>query len=386
MGEIWWLRGFFKKWGTRKEILYYYWRAHHEEQERFRQEIFAEEKAFAEVVMNNCMEHPMISVIIPIYNAEKTLQRCLDSVITQTYQNLEIILINDGSTDSSLDTCILFAERDSRIKVIDSQNQGVSKARNLGMDTANGEYFGFVDSDDWIEPEFFETLCNGYMMGNNSSLSVVGVATDSWKQYLNILCNNKNHCILSYEKAIDEITKTHGLRGYLWNKLFHKTDIRLNESISVCEDLEFVIRYLSFFKAKPNGVVVQNCCLYHYYLNNLAPSSDCLRYGFLRQQTAYLAYNEILENLPDGMDFLHDRIKFYIFRLSYTLLVAWYFIPKNERDDDKFEQYKIKMVQDNFNQYYRYNKYETSIKWRSKFLLMKVFPVIMPKLLFINQS
>lgn len=326
----------------------------------------------------------MISVIIPIYNSEKTLPRCLDSVITQTYQNLEIILINDGSTDSSLDTCILFAERDSRIKVIDSRNQGVSKARNLGMDTANGEYFGFVDSDDWIEPEFFETLFNGFKMGNNSCLSVVGVATDSWKQYLNILCNNELHCTLSYEEAIDEITKTNGLRGYLCNKLFHRTDIRLNESISVCEDLEFNIRYLSFFKTKPIRVVVQNFCLYHYCSNNLAHSYEYNRYGFLRQQTAYLAYHEILENLPDGMDFLHDRIKLHILRLSYTILVAWYFIPKNERNDDNFEKYKIKMVQDNFNQYYRYNKYETNIKWRSKFLLMKVFPVFVPKLLLFN--
>ena len=101
---------------------------------------------------------PLLSVIIPVYNSELYLDRCLQSLLNQTYQNLEIILINDGSTDQSLSMCQSFEKNDSRIKVIDQQNGGVSVARNRGMQEACGKLITFVDSDDWIEPDMYEIL------------------------------------------------------------------------------------------------------------------------------------------------------------------------------------------------------------------------------------
>ena len=106
------------------------------------------------------MNTPKVSVIIPVYNVEPFLERCLGSVLSQTYANIEIILINDGSTDKSPQICDEYAKKDSRIVVIHKQNGGQSDARNFGLDICKGDYISFVDSDDWIEPTYIEDLLN----------------------------------------------------------------------------------------------------------------------------------------------------------------------------------------------------------------------------------
>ena len=102
----------------------------------------------------------LISVIVPVYNVEDYLDRCIESIINQTYKNLEIILVDDGSTDSSGKKCDEYALRDGRIKVFHKENGGVSSARNMGLDIATGDYIGFVDSDDLLEHNMYEMLLN----------------------------------------------------------------------------------------------------------------------------------------------------------------------------------------------------------------------------------
>lgn len=104
------------------------------------------------------MRNPLISVIVPVYNIEKYLPRCIESIRKQTYNNLEIILVNDGSTDTSGTICDEFAKKDERIRVIHKENGGSSSARNAGIENAKGEYLGFVDSDDYIESEMYEKM------------------------------------------------------------------------------------------------------------------------------------------------------------------------------------------------------------------------------------
>ena len=99
-----------------------------------------------------------ISVVVPVYNVEKYLKECIDSIINQTLEDIEIICVNDGSTDSSLEILNNFAEQDNRIKVITQSNQGLSAARNTGIKYANGEYISFIDSDDYIDTSLYETL------------------------------------------------------------------------------------------------------------------------------------------------------------------------------------------------------------------------------------
>ena len=104
------------------------------------------------------ISEPLVSVIIPIYNAEKYVSKCIESIINQSYCRLEILLINDGSTDKSAEICDTYAHMDERIKVIHKLNEGVSSARNLGIDEANGEFLSFVDSDDWLMPLAYERI------------------------------------------------------------------------------------------------------------------------------------------------------------------------------------------------------------------------------------
>ena len=99
-----------------------------------------------------------VSVIIPIYNAEKFLSLCLESIINQTYKNLEIVLVNDGSLDNSIEICRQYAERDNRIKIIDDKNRGVSYARNKGIEKATGQYILFIDSDDIVKKNYIDIL------------------------------------------------------------------------------------------------------------------------------------------------------------------------------------------------------------------------------------
>lgn len=116
----------------------------------------------------------LISVIVPVYNVEKYLRKCIDSILSQTYTNLEIILVDDGSVDNSGRICDEYKEKDSRIVVIHKENGGLSSARNAGIDMAHGEYIGFIDSDDYIDSDMYEELYKN-MQDNNADLSICGI-------------------------------------------------------------------------------------------------------------------------------------------------------------------------------------------------------------------
>src|SRR5699024_3764138 len=115
-----------------------------------------------------------ISIIIPIYGVEKYIDRCVNSVVNQTYRNLEIILVDDGSPDNCPSICDEWAKKDRRIKVIHKKNGGLSDARNVGMNSATGELIGFIDSDDWVCEEMYQLLYEN-MKQNDSDISACGV-------------------------------------------------------------------------------------------------------------------------------------------------------------------------------------------------------------------
>ncbi len=104
------------------------------------------------------LENELISVIVPVYNCEQYLEECIDSIIGQTYKNLEVILVDDGSTDLSGEICDRYAKKDCRIKVIHQKNSGAQAARSTGIENANDKYMGFVDSNDWVDENMFEVL------------------------------------------------------------------------------------------------------------------------------------------------------------------------------------------------------------------------------------
>ena len=115
------------------------------------------------------MSDSLISVIVPVYNSEQTLHRCIDSILGQTYRNFELLLINDGSKDRSGEICDEFARQDSRVKVFHKENGGVSSARNVGLDNARGDWVTFVDSDDWVG----DTYLDNYSIKDNNSIDLI---------------------------------------------------------------------------------------------------------------------------------------------------------------------------------------------------------------------
>lgn len=175
------------------------------------------------------MYEDKISIIVPIYNVELYLRRCLDSILNQTYSNLEIILVDDGSTDKSGKICDEYAKNDSRIKVIHKNNGGLSDARNEGLKIARGKYVGFVDSDDWIELDMYECLYD-MLQKFDADISICGAnSVDNKKREFNT--GKEIQCIKGYKDITifedSQIMKAHlhfknEINSGVWNKLYKR--------------------------------------------------------------------------------------------------------------------------------------------------------------------
>lgn len=167
------------------------------------------------------MKEEIISVIVPVYKVEKYIRKCIDSIINQTYKNLEIILVDDGSPDNCPQICDEYAQKDSRIKVIHQENMGVSVARNNGLDIATGKYIGFVDSDDYIESTMFEDLLDA-LVNNDAQMSICNfnVITDKEKYIRNKYPNTKTY---NKKEILRELILDKNIQSYPWNKLYTKT-------------------------------------------------------------------------------------------------------------------------------------------------------------------
>lgn len=167
------------------------------------------------------MKKPLISVIVPVYKVEKYLNRCIKSIVEQTYNNLEIILVDDGSPDYCPAICDAWAEKDSRIKVIHKENGGLSDARNAGMKAANGELIGFVDSDDWIEQDFFQRLYCA-MVENGADVAECATAYDTEKGELLRVRKEATDSLLERKEALRRLVLEDGVYQTVWNKLYRR--------------------------------------------------------------------------------------------------------------------------------------------------------------------
>ena len=239
------------------------------------------------------MQESMVSVIVPVFNAEQYLTECLDSLLSQTYRNLEIILIDDGSGDSSLVLCQDYAKSDKRVRVLSQENRGVSAARNRGIAEAKGKYITFIDADDWVEPEHVQQLVLG-LQGGKYDCSVCGY----WLEYSQHKEQRKLPCIsfLSADQAINKMFSTRFFQGFLCNKLFKVSIIRLhriecNEMLYYLEDFLFCATY--FFYSKE--VYCIDFSTYHYrqHKDSAVWRSVATAEWFERRMTAILAWNAV---------------------------------------------------------------------------------------------
>lgn len=197
-------------------------------------------------------EQPLISIIVPVYNVEKYLVDCVNSIVNQTYENTEIILVDDGSKDDSGKVCDEFAAKDKRIIVKHKNNCGVSAARNTGLQISRGKFVTFVDADDTVTSRFIQALYE--MFDSTTDMTVCGFNICDDKE--NNLDNNADasfgeDMVLTREKAVEIMLYGKLFAGHCWNKMFRADvlgDLRFDENIAVYEDLVFVIRY--FLKSK----------------------------------------------------------------------------------------------------------------------------------------
>lgn len=232
-----------------------------------------------------------ISVIVPIYKVEKYLRKCVDSIIGQTHQNLEIILVDDGSPDDCGAICDAYAAKDSRIKVIHKQNGGLSDARNAGLDIMTGEYVGFVDSDDWIEPEMYEKLLKN-MKYFNADISFGGVSDDLERDGV-----VKSVKVSDYGEKTFAESKTDAIKRYFlgswaaWDKLYKASlfdNIRYPKG-EINEDEAIVLHLLE----QCRKVCYTSEIFYHYMRRQ--NSGSITMSGFSRKKLAW--YNHCKSNL-----------------------------------------------------------------------------------------
>lgn len=208
------------------------------------------------------MDEPKISVIVPVYKVEPYLRKCLDSIVGQTYRNLEIILVDDGSPDNCGEICDEYAERDERIRVIHKKNGGLSSARNAGLKLATGLYIGFVDSDDWIESDMYEYLLKGAQR-SGSDITMCSFSSDTKTSSQKV--GYRSEQLLNNSSAMWELLKDAETSNNVWNKLFRR---ELIEGIffpegRVYEDISVMYRLYE----RTRTVLVRPEIKYHYLCN-----------------------------------------------------------------------------------------------------------------------
>ena len=205
-------------------------------------------------------ELPLISVIIPVYNVEKYLAQCIESIITQTYQNLEIILVDDGSKDSGGAICDEYAKKDDRIIVIHKENGGLSSARNVALDVAKGEWISFVDSDDWLSTEAYEEMMNA-LIETGADIATCGRVVE----YVNRKRYKGDSGEIKVLDGRDNMMRRHNVDfgNEVWDKLYPKSFFDSGVRFTIGKKFEDIDLLFAVYQ-KLNKMVCVEKPLYHY--------------------------------------------------------------------------------------------------------------------------
>ena len=250
-----------------------------------------------------------LSIIVPVYNVEKYLPKCLESLIKQTLKDIEIICVNDGSMDNSLTILKEFASKDSRIRIINNQHQGVAKTRNTGIEQSTGEYIGFVDSDDYIDIDFFEKLYNSATK-SNSDIAIASILKH--KNFFNIYNAKytKEETAITIQDKIKLCEDKKHFFFYAWNKIYHsgfikENNIKFSEG-QIYEDVMFAIKALYY----SNKIISVYGTKYHYieHENSLTKYKD--KTGE-KEQDLIKAYSELQEFCNSKNIEIPERLNYY---------------------------------------------------------------------------
>ncbi len=275
-----------------------------------------------------------LSVIIPVYNVEHYLQRCIDSILNQSYKNIEIILINDGSTDGSGDICDEYASKHDSVKVIHNNNHGVSHARNCGLKNAGGELITFVDSDDTVDADTYE-----YAIGQfDENTDIVHFSYKRIKNEETTLIGNSNEIIIQdKENALESFIKGERFNGSLCNKVFKKElikDLFLNEDLRINEDVLFCFQ--AFLRS--NKTIFADRCFYNYFIRESSSSTNTTDELIKYRDSSYVCkfmYDNVTGNLK----------KYAADRLVITFFGYYRALYKKEKKSDEVVKIKKELIQ-----------------------------------------
>jgi len=266
----------------------------------------------------------LISIIVPIYNAEKYLSECIESILSQTHKNIQLILINDGSTDNSLNICNHYKNIDNRILVLDKSNEGVSATRNLGIKLAEGDYIGFVDSDDYVEENMYEVLLNQIENDKSQVCAMTSYTINSFEKYKSIYKNN----MVSGNEALKHLLLlrfTTSLCACLYSKDIIK-NCYLNDEIHFFEDFELNSRILSILST----VSICDQRLYNYRSN----ASSINRQEINDKRITCLKIYEIfIKNLENKS---RELFKYALHFRAHFLISVIASLSKSKDADDKY--------------------------------------------------
>ena len=330
-------------------------------------------------------KQPKISIIIPAYNCEKYIERCVKSILCQTYHNLEIIVINDGSKDNTIKVLKKLGNEDNRIVVINKENTGVSDTRNLGLEKATGDYIGFVDSDDYIEKNMYENMINA-IYDNNSDISICAYYDEKDGNKIEKLFPWNDDIRIFKGKDITEKLLPHyiyklkneknSIYGTVWRMLI-KSDIakkiRFEKEIAIAEDLIYVIDCLSLSKS----VVTLNYCLYNYIRYE---NSSMGKYKPNLFYTNELVHKALINRLNEIDFFKNNKLRYQLNRFyMYTSSISN--IVKNNKDSffDKRRKTKelVKLFnKDNYMKIKIISELDNSRKYIFILMRMKLYTII----------
>ena len=318
-----------------------------------------------------------ISVIVPVYNVEKYLPKCIDSILAQTFTNFELLLINDGSKDSSGTICDEYAAKDSRIQVFHKENGGVSAARNLGLDNAKGEWIAFVDSDDWVDEDYLMELFQA--ADEKDMLVVQGLRYYSGENTITSELSFEDATYIDKDiiKAFSE-KKLH-LYGYPVSKLYNKQIveknlIRFDPTIGYAEDMLFMLKYLeSVNKVKFTLNASYN---YQQFTGGGSTRYFSLESEYKLYTSSAKSFNILQrDNTSVNLDNVFVHFMSYLFRAVYTM-----YRPQNKEPKAQRIAFLKKIYKDErqmINQYYQPElkvfKVAKSLLIKRQYQLMDIF-------------
>jgi len=270
-------------------------------------------------------DNKTLSIIVPVYNSGQFLEKCVNSLINQTVKDIEIILVNDGSSDNSLEICKNFAEKDERIRVFDQPNSGQSKARNVGLDHAKGRFITFVDSDDWVDLNYYEKLIASADV-HQADIACGSIIRE--RKYSNkFRINYREECVYIKPQAKIDAAKVPDM-CYVWNKVYrasllNKLHLRFVEGMFF-EDVDFVTRAVYF----SNKIVTVPNSYYHYWTNmnstvKTLQKSDKKRADSLRSKENVLNFFKEHNLTSKSRNLIKIKCNMKIFGLTLLKSYEW---------------------------------------------------------------